>query len=107
MQHVGRVDVFKTTEGLVDERLEVGIRQWLARADLRDLEMSSIRIITAISMNAYNSVEIGLHELLVEVHFVEITTWLEDDVHIVEACNLARGERCRSTRSSSSLRTFL
>jgi hypothetical protein len=34
VQHVGRVDVFQTAEGLVDEGLEVCVRERLAGADL-------------------------------------------------------------------------
>jgi len=34
MHHIGRVDVFQTTENLVDERLEVRVREGLAGTDL-------------------------------------------------------------------------
>ena len=33
MQNIGRVDIFQAAEDLVDEGLEVGIGQWLARAN--------------------------------------------------------------------------
>jgi len=35
MEYVGAVDVFKSTESLVKERLEVSIGEWLARPNLR------------------------------------------------------------------------
>jgi hypothetical protein len=38
VQHVGRVDVFQAAERLVDEGLEVRVRQGLTRTDLRELE---------------------------------------------------------------------
>jgi len=34
MHHIGRVDVFQTTQSLVDERLEVRVREGLAGTDL-------------------------------------------------------------------------
>lgn len=34
MHHIGRVNVFETTEKLVDERLEVRVREGLAGTDL-------------------------------------------------------------------------
>jgi hypothetical protein len=68
VQHVRRVDVLETAESLVDERLEVRIAERLARAD--------------------DCVQVGLHQLLVEVYLVEVAIGPEDDVHVVEACNL-------------------
>jgi hypothetical protein len=38
VQHVGRVDVFQAAERLVDEGLEVRVRQGLTRTYLRELE---------------------------------------------------------------------
>jgi len=37
VQNVGRVDIFQTTKSLVNERLEMGIGQWLARTDLHNI----------------------------------------------------------------------
>jgi len=34
MEDIGRVDIFETAEGLVDERLEVGVGEWLTGTDL-------------------------------------------------------------------------
>ena len=43
VQHVGRVDVFQAAERLVDEGLEVRVRQGLTRTDLRELEGKNVR----------------------------------------------------------------
>lgn len=37
----------------------------------------------------HDSMQVGLHELFVEVDFVEISVRTEDDVHVVETCNLS------------------
>lgn len=50
MQDVGGVNVLQAAENLVDEGLEVGIRQWLARAnDGRQVTLHEFY--PAISMN--------------------------------------------------------
>ncbi len=43
VQHVGRVDVFQTAERLVDERLEVRVRERLAGADLSVIKRVRVR----------------------------------------------------------------
>jgi hypothetical protein len=32
--------------------------------------------------------EIGLHELFVEIYFVKVTIWAKDNVHVVKASDL-------------------
>ena len=53
--------------------------------------MVSAVVINGESVGAYDGVEIGLHELLVEIHFIEVSSGLEDDIHVVETCNLGVG----------------
>ena len=65
VEHVGRVDVLEPTQHLVDEGLVVRVGQRLARPD--DL------------------VHVALHELLVEVYFVEVAgERVGHDVQVVE-----------------------
>lgn len=56
--------------------------------------MSAV-VIKGTSAGAYDGVEVGLHEFLVEVHFIEVSSGLKDDVHVVEACNLVVGNEGR------------
>jgi len=68
VQYVGRVDVLQTAERLVNEGLEVRVRERLARAD--------------------DGVEVGLHELFVEIHLIEVPIRAEDNVHIIQASDV-------------------
>jgi len=38
MQHIRRMDVLESTEGLVEEGLEVGVREGLGRSDLNEMK---------------------------------------------------------------------
>ena len=49
VQHVGRVDVFQAAERLVDEGLEVRVRQGLTRTDLRESEGKKGSFVSIIS----------------------------------------------------------
>jgi hypothetical protein len=55
VQHVGRVDVFQAAERLVDERLEVRVRERLARADLSVMESRSCSIAMKDQKDCYDA----------------------------------------------------
>ena len=106
MQHVGRVDVLQTAERLVDEGLEVRVRERLAGTDLslsmkersvRSFVRACVRSIARISgegqtnneRSTHDGVEVGLHELFVEVHLIEVPIRAKDNVHIIQASDLS------------------
>lgn len=68
VKDVCRMDVLQSTEGLINEGLEMGIGKRLARPD--------------------NCMEIGFHELFIKVHFIKIAARLEYDIHVVQTCNV-------------------
>ena len=43
--------------------------------------------------DTHDGVEVGLHELLVEIHFVEIPVRAKDDVHVIQTSDLCRRGR--------------
>ena len=105
MQHVRRVDVLQTAERLVDKGLEVRVRERLAGTDLsfidegkiRSSVRARVRSIARISgegqtnneRSTHDGVEVGLHELFVEVHLIEVPIRAEDNVHIIQASDLS------------------
>ena len=44
--------------------------------------------------------EIGLHELFVEIYFVKVTIWAKDDVHVVKASDLQAQARKAGTKKN-------
>ena len=97
-QHVGRVNVFQTAECLVDEGLEVRVRERLSRADLNDIFFQSkrVRSIARIRVelkrrmicSAYDGVKVGFHELSVEIHLIKVPIRAKDNVHVIQAGDL-------------------
>jgi hypothetical protein len=52
-------------------------------------------------VRTHNRMQVGLHELLVEVNLVVVAVRLVDNVHVVQACDLAHPQRnVRGARSS-------
>lgn len=77
MQDIRRVDVLEATERLVDEALEVRVRQRLAGADLQ----------SARPTPTHDSMQVRLHQLLIQVHLVKHagSGRVEYNVHVVQA----------------------
>src|SRR6266702_1403594 len=91
VEHISRVDIFQTAQRLVDERLEVRVREWLTGTDLgraRARAKKKVRFKTSTgargSAITYDGVEISLHELFVKIYFVKVTIWAKDDGHVVK-----------------------
>jgi hypothetical protein len=58
MEHISTMDVLKSTEGLVKERLEVGVGERLARPDLS----TGVNCVSKWLETTYDCMEISLHQ---------------------------------------------
>lgn len=61
MEDVSRVDVLQTAQGLIDERLEMSVRERLLRTDLQGLQYQLWK--QEVWVDTHDSVKICLHEL--------------------------------------------
>jgi hypothetical protein len=98
---------FETAQCLVQETLEVGIRQGLSGADLYADKSVSKGILQ--TSQSYNRVKVGFHQLFlflieeqvrrgakirrspltyVKIHLIEVSVGLENDIHVVQTCDL-------------------
>jgi len=66
MDNVGGVNVLETAKGLIDKRLEMSIREWLLGSNLGWRALSDQRMLKK-TIPIYNGMQIGLHQLLLEV----------------------------------------
>jgi hypothetical protein len=94
VQHVGRVDVFQTAERLVDEGLEVRVRERLAGADLSVIKGYVRSLGSAangkmrMGCSTHDGVKVGFHELFVEIHLIKVPIRAKDNVHVIQASDL-------------------
>ena len=110
VEHIGRVYIFQTAQRLVDEGLEVRVRERLTGTNLEHTCVGSKKSVR-FTINTegeraitYDGVEIGLHELFVEIYFIKVTIWAEDNVHVVKASDLHDQEgRDKKTKRSEDL----
>ena len=103
MKNVRRVDVLEAAQRLVDERLEVGVAQRLARADLLSERQSSVASPSDRSRRhgTDDRMQVGLHQLLVQVDLVErARSRVLDEVEVIEASDLPSGSSAESTTSA-------
>jgi len=66
MDYVSGVNVLETAKGLINKRLEVGVRKGLLGSDLRERAFSDWWIQIRIYLT-YDGMQICLHQLLLEV----------------------------------------
>ena len=58
--------------------------------------------------STHDGVEVGLHELFVEIHLIEVPIRAEDNVHIIQASDLCpEGTRSQQLRTSDLLITAI
>jgi hypothetical protein len=87
VEYISRVDVFQAAQRLVDERLEVRIRERLTGTNLGHRVSFTISTEDESAIT-YDGMEIGLHKLFVEINFIKVTIWAKDNVHVVKASDL-------------------
>ena len=96
VQHIGRVDVLQAAQNLVDEGLEVGVGEGLARADDGgQIALHELWGVLALFVGGARGIVgggrrrgEGCVRTLVEVALVEVVR--AGDVHVVETCDLGQ-----------------